>query len=112
MYQSYFNIDNLTITVNQELDKMYNWLYANKLCLNVNTTQHCVCNPNNSNYELKSSAKINNGVINQIGKYNKDDISRNLKRALRIIIKKDIGVLRTSYLCIHKLKILDVFKLH
>ena len=47
------NIDNLTITLNQELNKIYNWLYANKLRLNVNTTQHCVFSPNNSNYEEK-----------------------------------------------------------
>ena len=45
-----------------------------KLCLNVRKTQYCILNPTNSNYEVKSSIKINNNeVINQIGKYNNDE---------------------------------------
>ena len=68
-----YYIENLTTAVNPELSKIYNWLCANKLCLNVKKTHYCVFNPKNSNYEVKSSAKINNEVFNQIGKYNKDE---------------------------------------
>ena len=32
--------------------------------------------PINSNYEVKGSVKINNKVINQIGKYNKDEFMK------------------------------------
>ena len=32
------NLNDLTISVNEELDKMYNWLSANKLFLNINKT--------------------------------------------------------------------------
>ena len=35
--------------------------------------KYCVFNPKSSNYEAKSSVKINNEIINQIGKYNKDE---------------------------------------
>ena len=41
--------------------------------MNVIKTQYCVFGPKNSNYEVKSSAKINNEAINQIGKYDKDE---------------------------------------
>ena len=73
IYHSDCDIDNLTLTLNHELKNIYNWLCANKLCLNVKKTQYCIFSPKNSNYEVKGSVKINNEVINQIGKYNKDE---------------------------------------
>ena len=73
IYHSVCDIDNLTLTLNHELKNIYNWLCANKLCLNVKKTQYCIFSPKNSNYEVKGSVKINNEVINQIGKYNKDE---------------------------------------
>ena len=62
IYHSDCDIDNLTLTLNHELK-----------CLNVKKTQYCIFSPKNSNYEVKGSVKINNEVINQIGKYNKDE---------------------------------------
>jgi hypothetical protein len=73
IYHSDCDIDNLTLTLKHELKNIYNWLCANKLCLNVKKTQYCIFSPKNSNYEVKGSVKINNEVINQIGKYNKDE---------------------------------------
>ena len=73
IYHSDCDIDNLTLTLNHELKNIYNWLCGNKLCLNVKKTQYCIFSPKNSNYEVKGSVKINNEVINQIGKYNKDE---------------------------------------
>ena len=67
------DIANLTLTLNHELKNIYNCLCANKLCLNLKKTQYCIFSPKNSNYEVKGSVKINNEVINQIGKYNKDE---------------------------------------
>ena len=73
IYQPHYDIYNLTTTANQELSIIYNCLCANKLCLNIKKTQYCVFTHKNSNYEVKSSVKINNEVINQIGKNNKDE---------------------------------------
>ena len=73
IYQSHYDIDSLTTTANQELNKIYTWLWATKLRLNIKKTQYCVFSPKNSNYEVKSSVKINNEVISRIGKYNKDE---------------------------------------
>ena len=42
IYQSGCDIDNLNTTVNQELNKIYNWWCANKLCLNVIKTLLCL----------------------------------------------------------------------
>ena len=39
------------------------------LCLNVKKTHYCVFSPTNSNYKVKCTVKINNEVINQIGKH-------------------------------------------
>ena len=39
IYQSDYDIDNLTTSVNTELNKIYNWLCANKQCLKVKKTQ-------------------------------------------------------------------------
>ena len=38
IYQSDYDIDNLSTTVNQELNKIYNWLCAKNLCLNIQKT--------------------------------------------------------------------------
>ena len=46
---------------------------ANKLRPNIKKTQYCVFSPKNDNYEVKRRVKINNEVINQFGKYNKDE---------------------------------------
>ena len=76
IYQSDYDIDKLTITVNQEVNKIHNWLCANKLSLNVKTPQHGVFSHTNSNYEVNSSVKINIEVINQIGNNNKDELMK------------------------------------
>ena len=39
IYHSDCDIDHLTVTLNHELKNIYNWLCANKLCLNVKKTQ-------------------------------------------------------------------------
>ena len=72
IYHSDCDIDNLTL--NHKLKNIYNWLCAQKLCLNVKKTQYCVFSPKNSNYEVIGSVKINNEVINHTGKYNKDEL--------------------------------------
>ena len=36
-------------------------------------THYCVFSPTNNNFEVKSNVKINNEVINEIVKYNKDE---------------------------------------
>lgn len=73
VYYSGYDIEHLVIKVNQELKQLYNWLCANKLCLNVKKTHFCVFSPVNSNYEVNNSIKINNEVINQVGKYKNDE---------------------------------------
>ena len=71
IYKSDYGIVNLATTVRQELSKIYNWLSGNKLCLNVKKTQYCDFSPTNINYEAKSSVKINNDILIQIGKFNR-----------------------------------------
>ena len=75
IYHSDFDFDNLTLTLNDKLKYIFyiQLVVCNKLCLNVKKTQYCVFGPKNSSYEVKGSVKINNEVINQIGKYNKDE---------------------------------------
>ena len=45
IYHSDCDIDNLTLTLNHELKNIYNWLCANKLCLNVKKIQYCIFSP-------------------------------------------------------------------
>ena len=55
IYHSDCDIDNCDIDNNAKprIKNLYNWLCANKLCLNVKLTQYCVFGPKNSNYEVK-----------------------------------------------------------
>ena len=71
IYQPGSDIDNLTKNVNQELKQIYDWLCANKLCLNVKKTHFCVFGPVNTN--CKNNIKINNEIITQVGKYKKEE---------------------------------------
>ena len=82
IYHSDCDIDILTLTLNHELKNIYNWLCANKLCLNVKKTQYCIFNPKNSNYEVKGSVKINNEVINHINISHNGCIDNEIQRRM------------------------------
>ena len=49
------NLNDLTISVNKELDKIYNWLSANKLFLNINKTKYLIFHTQSRAQSLKES---------------------------------------------------------
>ena len=63
------NLNDLTISVNEELDKIYNWLSANKLFLNINKTKYLIFHTQSRTQTLKVSTiniKIKNIKLERV----------------------------------------------
>ena len=59
--------------MNHELKQLYDWLCANKLSPNVKKTNLCIFSPVSTKSNVNISIKINNDIINQVGKNNKEE---------------------------------------
>jgi len=65
------NLNELIVQTNEELEKISNWLKANKLTLNTAKTKYTVFNPKNDNRVNSNLIKLHteNVNIDRIGKY-------------------------------------------
>ena len=59
--------------MNTELKKLYDWLCANRLSLNLKKTNCCIFSPSSNRYTCNKIISLNNQTITQIGEQNKDD---------------------------------------
>ena len=59
--------------MNTELKKLYNWLCANRLSLNIKKTNCCIFSPSSNKYICNKIVSLNNQTITHIGEQNKDD---------------------------------------
>ena len=59
--------------MNTELKKLYNWLCANRLSLNIKNINCCIFSPPSKTYTCNKIVSLNNQTITQIGEQNKDD---------------------------------------
>ena len=75
-YKSGPHIDTLINNINQELKHLCDYLCANKLALNVKTTNVGIYSPPNNKYQVNNCIKINNENVNHIEKDNKNESAK------------------------------------
>ena len=73
VYLSGPNTNEMIDIMNTELKKLYDWLCANRLSLNIKKTNCCIFSPSNKKYTCNKIVSLNNQTITQIGEQNKDD---------------------------------------
>ena len=69
VYISNPSVDEMVDIVNTELKKLYGWLCANRLSLNIKKTNFCIFSPTSNKHNIISNKTItlNDQIINQIG---------------------------------------------
>ena len=73
VYLSGPNTNEMIDIMNTELKKLYDWLCANRLSLNIKKTNCCIFSPSSKKYTCNKIVSLNNQTITQIGEQNKDD---------------------------------------
>ena len=73
VYLSGPNTNEMIDIMNAELKKLYDWLCANRLSLNIKKTNCCIFGPSSKKYTCNKIVSLNNQTITQIGEQNKDD---------------------------------------
>ena len=73
VYLSGPNTNEMIDIMNTELKKLYDWLCANRLSLNIKKTNCCIFSPSNKKYTCNKIVSLNNQTITKIGEQNKDD---------------------------------------
>jgi exonuclease III len=59
-------IENITLTINRELDNIYKWINANKLSLNIDKTNYMIFKPKNKKIQSDINITINNNNLIQV----------------------------------------------
>lgn len=66
IYASDTNLTRLSITINTELNKLYDWLISNQLTLNLKKTKYIIFHSNRKNINTSIEIKINNINIEKV----------------------------------------------
>ena len=68
------SVDEMVDNVNTELKKLYGWLCANRLSLNIKKTNFCIFSPTSNKHNISDKTiTLNDQIINQIGDRDKND---------------------------------------
>ena len=78
VYLSGPNTNEMIDIMNTELKKLYDWLCANRLSLNIKKTNCCIFSPSNKKYTCNKIVSLNNQTITQIGEQNNSKFLRDL----------------------------------
>ena len=74
VYISNPSVDEMVDIVNTELKKLYGWLCANRLSLNIKNPNFCNFSPTSNKHNISNKTiTLNDQIINQIGDKDKND---------------------------------------